>query len=486
MLPMPAGERDDDQSADSPAQAGMLQSPREIMLGRVMLVRADLTRRGMDVTEAEVFHSGHGPYGRMTVLLPAATDATLAELLDRHGLSPRFTWIEGGAEPVLHMELTLGAMSEAARRRMADAGDECVDRGVGVIEARMRFGLTGSQATGVLRLRLSASAGLGLASLAVLATTAHRHGLRLPGISERGSGRAGRSLALQLKCQDDVYWPGHLHLTQAFFVQRLAAVAAEFPVGDAGVFRFLDREIGFPGREIGGPAAEYGLLARLPGHLGRPGEPAALVLTAGPRGWHVRFPVYPPGGEAWLMHPAGRGLRYVDRGTGDALLLDVGLGAAAADIAAAAADAVPPPSDERPIAPAFGPPAPAEWITIVGTAAVTSVVLPFVQALVGKAAEDAYAAVRRLLHRGLGNPVTADQREISPAADPAREPLDLVAIRDPETNTELVMPTALPDDAIRQLLRLGPGQIAGLVLTWDEHTQTWRQARRRPQEREPE
>jgi hypothetical protein len=116
-----------------------------------------------------------------------------------------------------------------------------------------------------------------------------------------------------------------------------------------------------------------------------------------------------------------------------------------------------------------------DWVTIAGAAAVTSLIMPFAQAIAGKAADDAYALLRHLFHREAASRL--EEREDRPRAAPwpgsaLRSPSHVV-IRDPVTETVLVMPDPPPHEAIRQLIGLDPEPIHGQVLVWDRRAKLW-------------
>jgi molecular chaperone DnaK len=155
--------------------------------------------------------------------------------------------------------------------------------------------------------------------------------------------------------------------------------------------------------------------------------------------------------------------------------LAVCLGAAAAGALHRSSDAPPlrvEPPDTQPDPPALAvPEAVPDWVTVGGTAALTSIIVPFVQALAGKLADDVYAKLRPLLHRRPAEDVEARLRVLL-SGHPVVERGGVI-IRDPDTGTVLVVPSHLPDEAIKQLVRKGPKRIHGRILIWDDANQTW-------------
>jgi len=144
-------------------------------------------------------------------------------------------------------------------------------------------------------------------------------------------------------------------------------------------------------------------------------------------------------------------------------------------LGAAVADAPPfqvEPPDVQPEPPAVAlPGAASDWLTVGGTAALTSIIVPFAQALAGKLADDVYAKLRPLFHRRPAEDVEARLRALF-YGHPVVERGGVI-IRDPDTGTVLVVPSHLPDEAIKQLARKGPKRIRGRILIWDDANQTW-------------
>jgi hypothetical protein len=103
---------------------------------------------------------------------------------------------------------------------------------------------------------------------------------------------------------------------------------------------------------------------------------------------------------------------------------------------------------------------------LVGTA--TSTVVPFFQAIAGKAADDAYAALRAVLRKKPGE------------EKPPEDDDDRLSFFDPEHDVRIVAPDPVPREAIRQLSLMRPADVKGHVLIWDKEGQSWRRYRRRP------
>ncbi|MEU6205760.1 hypothetical protein ABZ814_19525 [Micromonospora musae] len=445
----------EDRAVVDPAHA--LQAPSEVLRERATLVRADLAGQGIDVVETAIFPGRRRPVGRIRVLLPAAGvpeagDAGLAAILDRCGLRAYAAGVEEEAEDVLRMSLQLARPvppdgerdwvrrhereAEACRAALADVVEECRSRGVGVIGADVR----GDVAAGVfvlaphavLRLRLSTAAGVGLADPAAVLAAVRRRGLLA---AVRGVPVVTTSTEVGLELKSDLYWGERIRLTPRFVAERLEAVRTELAAAGAEV---ADQDDG-------------GLVGRVLVHRPSwqpavsPMEPTGLVVAVGVRGWRIRY-LGPDGDEDEL--------------------LDVGLAAPAA----AVVDEIWPRLTWE--VRHLGDP---NWLMVAGTAVVASVVVPFVQALVGKAAEDAYTAVRTLIGRRLGRRLTTEPA--GPAAGEVGR--NLVLIRDPEAGIELIAPANLPDEAVRQLVHLDPAELRDVVLVWDGQEGRWQRASER-------
>jgi hypothetical protein len=289
----------------------------------------------------------------------------------------------------------------------------------------------------------------------VLAEETRSHGLNLRGGTYSTT---SPDLTLEVGWQGGQYWRDQTPLAPIFFTQRLVALAAELSADPADIFRTQPMY-----RSNEAPAREHGLLIRR----------YPSVVTVSPLGWRVFPGVIPPDGQLDFRHNKKFSYGYLRRNR--PVLIDAGLAADLDEVKDAIVDAIL--SFERS---RWGP-VPCSiptLITIVGTAAVTSIIVPFVQAMAGKTADDAYNVLRTRILRRIRQR-TADKPGLESPAETEDDQGDLIAILDQETNTELVMPFTLPDAAIMQLVQLNPDHIAGHVLTWDEHAQCWRQARRR-------
>jgi TPR repeat protein len=112
-----------------------------------------------------------------------------------------------------------------------------------------------------------------------------------------------------------------------------------------------------------------------------------------------------------------------------------------------------------------------DWPTVVATVTIGTAVLPFIQALVTKAAEDTYEGVRKLLRR-----VAARNSE-----EP-RSSVDstLIIVQDPHLRLDIRTDAA--DEALRALSALeglaeGEQGDPPMKLTWNPETRTWQSSR---------
>lgn len=95
------------------------------------------------------------------------------------------------------------------------------------------------------------------------------------------------------------------------------------------------------------------------------------------------------------------------------------------------------------------------WMMIAEAAAVTSVLVPFVQAFVTAAGQDCYEALYKLIRRHAS-------------------PTERTRLIDEKSGTELVFDPPLPDEVISQLANFKPRDLKGNVVEWDQHAARWR------------
>jgi hypothetical protein len=106
-----------------------------------------------------------------------------------------------------------------------------------------------------------------------------------------------------------------------------------------------------------------------------------------------------------------------------------------------------------------------EWVWIMLGGIGTTVVAPFVQAVVGKSAEEAYAALRSVLRRKEKPQLTGGM-------------LEHTSILDPDHDVRIIGPDPMPTEAVIQLAIMDQSEIDGHVLVWNDDTKTWHRYRR--------
>lgn len=119
----------------------------------------------------------------------------------------------------------------------------------------------------------------------------------------------------------------------------------------------------------------------------------------------------------------------------------------------------------------FRPGGPAhDWGVVVTTATITAAVVPFIQTLAGRAAEESYAAARKLI-RQLLRRHGRRRREPAPGTGP------VLLVVDPDTGVVVHLPPDIPDNALRALAQadLAPPTDAtrSVHLTWNIRANRW-------------
>jgi hypothetical protein len=115
---------------------------------------------------------------------------------------------------------------------------------------------------------------------------------------------------------------------------------------------------------------------------------------------------------------------------------------------------------------------------VIATATVTAAVVPFVQALAKKAAEDTYSGVRDWLRELF-------RKSKTKRVPPGHRPSELLVVQDdePNLNLRLYVPTEASDRALRSLEQLDlteevarakRGKVARVRVYWDEREGRWR------------
>ncbi|WDF35703.1 hypothetical protein PBV52_02225 [Streptomyces sp. T12] len=113
-----------------------------------------------------------------------------------------------------------------------------------------------------------------------------------------------------------------------------------------------------------------------------------------------------------------------------------------------------------------------DWALMALGAAAVQVVVPFVQTVVGKSAEDAYAALRMWLSRR--------RTAVDEAPAEASTATEYVSIADPDEDIQLIAPDPVPPAALRRLVHLDVAELRGRTFIWDESRQEWFPCRRSP------
>lgn len=128
-----------------------------------------------------------------------------------------------------------------------------------------------------------------------------------------------------------------------------------------------------------------------------------------------------------------------------------------------------------------------DWVTLVLSGAATSVIVPFVQAIAGKSADDAYAGLRaRLARRRKSEVASSLASSDAEAADEsstrvphgAPDGSGFVSMHDPDADLQIVMPDPIPLAAVRQLIALDRSELRNRILVWDDSRQEWVRCRR--------
>ncbi|WP_405803321.1 hypothetical protein [Streptomyces sp. NBC_01187] len=120
-----------------------------------------------------------------------------------------------------------------------------------------------------------------------------------------------------------------------------------------------------------------------------------------------------------------------------------------------------------------------DWVALLLSGVATSLIIPFVQAVAGRSAEDAYAGLRtRLARSEEADPDPAPDPASPDPASPGPAPSGYVSIVDPDADLQLVVPDPMPPDAVRQLVAMDRSELRGRTLVWDVGRQEWFRCRR--------
>ncbi|MFC8433395.1 tetratricopeptide repeat protein [Streptomyces sp. NPDC057253] len=131
-----------------------------------------------------------------------------------------------------------------------------------------------------------------------------------------------------------------------------------------------------------------------------------------------------------------------------------------------------------------GVPAGPGWVEVIVTAVVTTALVPFIQTLVSKTADDAYGHARQFIqrlvrrNRTTSNDSNEEEAPNSPAAVEAN--VGLAIVQDPEANISLVLWSNASDEALRALSALDMNELTlrrpdqGQVhLVWHPASRSW-------------
>ncbi|MHA4818233.1 hypothetical protein ACXZ65_28180 [Streptomyces aculeolatus] len=119
-----------------------------------------------------------------------------------------------------------------------------------------------------------------------------------------------------------------------------------------------------------------------------------------------------------------------------------------------------------------------DWTLMVLGATAMQMVVPFVQTVAGKTAEDAYAALRARLSRR--RTPTGEPSAGAEAADEPAAGTEYVSITDPDEDIQLIAPAPVPPAALRRLVHLDVAELRGRTFIWDEGSQEWLPCPRTP------
>jgi hypothetical protein len=449
--------------AEEQSPTPALRPPEEVLRERGDLARAALDARGIEIVASKDGMELVSP-PRLYIMLSVprswpsvirlGSPAGVEPVLERHGFHVvyyKYYEDEDGEALLVQFEIDkeLNSTREHAvsrtlvQERLPLVVSELSSLEVDIIEARHAVVPAG----GVLELRRSTFSKLGLSGPTGLEPEFDRCGLHVTKVKHSTSGDQ-RLLELSLELHAELDWTRSLPFTTEVIAVRLAEVAAEFAARGAEV---VSSHV-----EQGAEKATGRLLLR-----GSPppssAQPADLEVSSD---FVVSFNPH-----GWALKERGRYHR-----------LESGIGSSARTIVNQAwwilreearrekarrdepTERIP---DQALALPDWGP------------IAATIIIVPFVQALAGKFADDVYAKLRTFFHRRSVQDVAMLRALFD--GEPAVERGGVI-IRDPDAGTELVVPGPLPDKAIKQLVRLGPERIRGQTLIWNEADQTWRLA----------
>jgi tetratricopeptide (TPR) repeat protein len=130
---------------------------------------------------------------------------------------------------------------------------------------------------------------------------------------------------------------------------------------------------------------------------------------------------------------------------------------------------------------AGGVPAGPGWIEVIVTAVVTTALVPFIQTLVSKSADDAYGQARQFIQRLVRRNRATTNGEDTPSSPPAVDAdMGLAIVQDPDVGISLFLWSNASDEALRALSALDLDELTlrrpdqGQVhLVWHPEPGTW-------------
>jgi hypothetical protein len=439
--------------AEEQSPTPALRPPEEVLRERGDLARAALDARGIEVVASKDGMELVSP-PRLYIMLSVprswpsvirfGSPAGVEPVLERHGFHVvyyKYYEDEDGEALLVQFEIEHAVSRTLVQERLPLVVSELTSLEVEIIEARHAVVPGG----GVLELRRSTFSKLGLSGPTGLESEFDRCGLRLTKVKHSTSGDQ-RLLELSLELHAELDWTRSLPFTTEVVAVRLAEVAAEFAARGAEVVSsHVDQ----------GAEKATGRLLLRGSPPPSPAQPADLEVSSD---FVVSFNPH-----GWALKERGRYHR-----------LEGGIGSSARAIVNQAWWVLREEAwrekarRDEPTERAQQMYALSDWAPIAAVS-----IVPFVQALAGKFADDAYAKLRTFFHRRSVQDVAVLRALFD--GQPAVERGGVI-IRDPDAGTELVVPGPLPDKAIKQLVRLGPERIRGQTLIWNETAQTWRLA----------
>jgi len=109
---------------------------------------------------------------------------------------------------------------------------------------------------------------------------------------------------------------------------------------------------------------------------------------------------------------------------------------------------------------------------IIETVVVTTAVLPFIQELAKRAADDSYAYLKKLMYKARNVACPADARD-SDAGTPSHEVPAGLLINDEQLNIRFLIDDNLPNEALNELRYLDLSAVPNSIIQWGWTGRTW-------------